>query len=128
MATGTITGHSELDAVPSRERASSRRGDAIFHALAAGSGAIVVTLIGLVALFLMSAGILLTEIFNTTARYCNRMVLFVVMLSGAVLMVPNAKVTLLAPGVVSSVMVPGAKLPLKFAVRRPLLEAADVMI
>lgn len=51
----TITGHSELDAEPSGDNASTGRlGDRIFSGLATGSGAFVVLLIVAVAVFLVS--------------------------------------------------------------------------
>jgi phosphate transport system permease protein len=54
----TITGHSELDASPSGDRASTRRiGDRVFSGLATGSGVVVVAIIGAVAVFLLSQAI-----------------------------------------------------------------------
>lgn len=51
----TITGHSELDAEPSGDKASTgRRGDRIFGGLATGSGVFVIVLVIAVAVFLIS--------------------------------------------------------------------------
>jgi phosphate transport system permease protein len=55
----SITGHVELDEPPSGDLAgsTSRRGDRIFAALSAGSGALVVALIAAVAVFLLARAI-----------------------------------------------------------------------
>src|SRR3954469_24717346 len=54
----SLTGHSELDAEPSGDEASTGRlGDRIFSGLATGSGAFVVLLILLVAAFLISQAV-----------------------------------------------------------------------
>ncbi|MBT0767634.1 phosphate ABC transporter permease subunit PstC [Kineosporia sp. J2-2] len=54
----TITGHSELDAEPSGDSASTgRRGDRIFGGLATGSGIFVIVLVIAVAAFLVSQAV-----------------------------------------------------------------------
>ncbi|GAA3603987.1 phosphate ABC transporter permease subunit PstC [Kineosporia mesophila] len=54
----TITGHSELDAEPSGDSASTgRRGDRIFSGLATGSGIFIIVLVVAVAVFLLSQAI-----------------------------------------------------------------------
>ncbi len=54
----TITGHSELDAEPSGDKASTgRRGDRIFGGLATGSGVFVILLVLAVAGFLLSQAV-----------------------------------------------------------------------
>lgn len=54
----SITGHSEADAGPSGDMAATGRvGDRVFSALATGSGVFVVTLIGLVAAFLLAQAV-----------------------------------------------------------------------
>ncbi|GLY13421.1 phosphate ABC transporter permease subunit PstC [Kineosporia rhizophila] len=54
----TITGHSELDAEPSGDKASTgRRGDRIFGGLATGSGVFVIALVIAVGAFLVSQAV-----------------------------------------------------------------------
>jgi phosphate transport system permease protein len=54
----SVTGHSELDAGPSGDQASTGRlGDRIFSGLATGAGVLVVLLIGAVGVFLVSQAI-----------------------------------------------------------------------